>query len=174
MKNRRMRRWILGGLVPAVALLVACGVAGHRKLTPTERQCVGSWSFTLDEQPATLFVYRFHDDGRVTEEHYYLTSANPTSPRLRMHGVWRIESDGRLIVDRPGGIDGVLTEAARRIQRLCGRREYEHRLCRRIYKLVSADAATLSCLVNRRTESGQYEETELVMKPFTGVPPSAP
>jgi hypothetical protein len=174
MDAHRMRRWILGGFVPAVALLVACGVASHRNLTPTERQCVGSWSFTLTEHPTTLFVYHFHDDGHVTEEHYYLTSADPTSPRLRMRGVWRVESDGRLIVDRPGGIDGVLTEAARRIQRLCGRREFEHRLCRRIYKLVSAETAALTCLANRQTEPGQYAEVELVMQPFTGVPRSAP
>lgn len=157
---------LLGGGAFLLLLGIAYWQAKPRELTPTEKSCVGSWCFTSADNPSTLIVYHFLANGRAVEEHYYLTSATPNVPRLTMHGVWRIEKDGRLLVERSSGIAGVFTEASRQMRSLRGDRRYEHRMLRRIYKFVSVDDGGLKVLDSRRVDSGEYEEVELVMLPF--------
>ncbi len=163
----RLSLWILGGVVLTLTLLGVWHLFSHRSLTPMEKRLVGAWSFPRPGDPSTLHVYRFRDDGRVVEEHYYLTSATPTTPRLRMHGVWRIESDGRLVVERPEGMDGAMVEVSRQIRNFGGDQKYDHPLLRRTYKLITADATRLTFRHRRLLDSGQYEEAELMMVPST-------
>jgi hypothetical protein len=170
MKDRRKKRWpllLIGGLAFVLLLAIAYWLTSPRELTATEENCVGSWCFPSADNPSTLIVYHFLADGRAVEEHYYLTSATPTVPRLTMHGVWRIEKDGRLLVEPSKGIAGVITEASRQIRTLRGDQRSDHPLHRRIYKFVSADDSGLKVLASRRVDSGEYEE--LVMEEFRGV-----
>ena len=138
-RRRGLLVWLMAGSFLVVALLAGARfVAGGRSLTPTEQQVVGSWEFTELEQPTTRVVYHFEPDGRVVEEHYYQTSVTPGIPALTMHGAWRVESDGQLVVERIGGVDGLATEATRRLRSLAGQQQYQFPLLRRLYNLTSA------------------------------------
>ncbi len=161
---------MLGCIAVAVTLLVGFRPANHRKLTPAEEKCVGSWSFKELGHPSTLFVYHFSNDGRAVEEHYYLTSATPTKPRLKMYGVWHVERDGRLVVEPAPGATGAMVEASRMIKNLGGNNEYDFPILRRFYKIVSITPSELKFLVSRKQENGKYGPAELSMTPFTGVP----
>jgi hypothetical protein len=141
--NPKLRRglllWLVVGSFCLVVLLAGAGfLAEGRTLTPTEQQVVGSWEFTEAERPTTRVVYHFEPDGRAVEEHYYLTSATPLIPALAMHGAWRVESDGQLVVERVGGANGLAMEATRRVRSLAGQQRYQFPLLRRLYKLTTA------------------------------------
>lgn len=168
MPARRFR--LLVSVLGGVTLLLAVGWLSRplsaRDLTESERLCTGAWCFTEPDAPDTLFVYRFREGGRAVEEHYYLTSATPSVPRLKMHGVWRIDDDRWLVVEQAAGIGGVATEVSRRLRSLSGDRTSSHRILRRQHKLVSAEPDRLAFRVSRRTEPGEHREVELVMVPF--------
>jgi hypothetical protein len=161
---------LFGVVLTGGVLLGANHLSRHRPLTTTELKCVGSWCFRMPETPSTLQVYHFADNGRVLEEHYYLTSATPTIPRLKMHGVWQVEQDGRLIVERARGVNGAILEVTRQARNLAGQEQYDFGILRRFYKVRRVEPGRLTVQDNLMVAPGQYELVELVMLPFDGVP----
>jgi hypothetical protein len=169
-QHRRGTIWIVSGLLICALLTVTYFLSIRRQLTDDEQKLIGAWCFSRPEDSNILHVYHFDPHGRAIEEHYYLTSATPTVPRLRMYGVWRLERDNRMVVERPGGIDGLIGEAARQVRVFRGDRQSDIPLLTRFYRLVGADASGLRFHTSRAAGSGKYEETELLMAPFTSVP----
>ncbi len=159
------QRWLWSFIVIAgLCGLVAMRPLGHKPLSPLEEACVGRWEFlSPDHQAPTLMVYHFQADRRVREEHYYLTSATPTVPRITMLGQWSVEGK-RLTVDRSRGVTGALDHTRGWIRDALGDSErWARPVLTRFYQVqaTSADSLTVTC-----QRSGGKGTVEIVMKPF--------
>ncbi len=166
---KRTYRW---GLALAAALafcVVACFVTRPYfvSLTAAERLMVGSWTYISPDHAAkTMIVYHFAADRRVLEEHYYLTSASPTIPRISMAGKWNVDQDGRLTVEPDSGLwyardslSGWLNEYFDD-----GRQAWVKPILTRFYRIKSANRHGIQVDCSR-SGGGQ---TSISMLPFRG------
>jgi hypothetical protein len=160
------RRWLLG----LVVLSVVSGLAAVNPLRPSplsemELACVGTWTYlSPDHDAPTRVVYYFHEDRRATEEHYYLTSATPQTPRIRFHGRWHVERDGRLLVEPSRGVRGAAVQASGAIREALGDSErWARPVLTRIYRVKATEKASLTVECQR---SGKNESMQIVMEPF--------
>lgn len=160
----RSRLWAIVGMVLGVCGLIAMRPLGRVPLSDKETACVGQWEFfSPDHAAATLIVYDFRKDRRVREEHYYLTSATPTVPRITMLGAWHVDGD-RLIIERSRGVTGMLDQGRGWVRDSLGDSErWPRPVATRFYrvKATSSDALTVEC-----QRSGGAGTVEVVMKPF--------
>jgi hypothetical protein len=155
---------LIGVVALSVVVFAGNSVLG-RGLTGRERALVGTWSFFEPDDPHVRIVYRFHPNGRATEEHYDLKSARPTVPTIRMEGVWHVESDGTLVAEAATGPVGWWLEAARWGRETAGQPGNSHRMLRRFYRDTRVDEAGLHARVSRSSRSGKSQTVELVMEP---------
>ncbi len=163
------------GLVALVATLALCVSAyfatrpHFAALTATESLVVGSWVYlSPDHKGKTSIVYHFAADRRVREEHYYLTSASPTVPRITMVGQWSVDNDGRLTVEPDSGLSyardfmsGWLNEYFDN-----GRQAWAKPILTRFYHVTSVASTGIQVDCSR---SGGGK-TSFAMLPFNGDP----
>jgi hypothetical protein len=173
---QRQRRWLLSlASLAVLSGLAAINPLRRMPLSETESACVGTWTYLSPDRPAqTRIVYYFHDDRRATEEHYYLTSATPHTPRIRFHGRWHVEHD-RLLVEPSRGIRGATVSASGVIREALGDSErWARPVLSRIYRIKTTEPAALMVECQR---SGKNETVQIVMEPFvpeTHLPASHP
>jgi hypothetical protein len=160
--KRSSRKRLIGmvGIGVACSVLLTVLAWPQSPLTELEARCVGSWTFTSPDRSSTIIVYHFGKDRNVREEHYYVTSATPTVPRIKMVGQWRVESNGRMVVERRGGLKGLGDSGSGLIRNVLGD---DRRLAKpaltRFYRIDSATAQGLSV---------RNGEANFVMRPFQG------
>lgn len=159
------RRWWLSLIVlTGVCGLVAMRPLGRKPLSESEAACVGSWEYlSPDHDGPTLIAYHFRADRRVREEHYYLTSATPTVPRITMLGKWEVDRD-RLIVDRSRGVQGAVDQTSGLVRDALGDSErWARPVLTRFYKIK--ETATNSLTVECQRSEGKGS-VEIVTTPF--------
>jgi hypothetical protein len=163
------------GLCAAVAAVMACVAACYAfvtrpaLLTGTESRCVGSWAYICPDAPTKrCVVYHFAADRRVREEHYYLSSAWPTVPRITMVGRWSIDKDGRMTVEPDQGISYVGHTMSGWLNEYFdnGRQAWERPILTRFYDVKSATNTGIHVECSR-SGGGHIQFT---MLPFRGDP----
>lgn len=163
---QRNRRWLWGlAFLSIVGSLAAVNPLRRSSLSETESACVGTWTYLgPDHTNATRIVYYFYDDRRATEEHYYLTGGRPGTPRIRFHGQWHVEHDGRLLVEPSRGVRGVAVQASGKVREALGDSErWARSVLTRIYHLKEIEPTALTVECQR---SGKNETVQIVMEPF--------
>ncbi len=165
MQARVRRQGLWSGIfIGVVCGMVAMRPLGRTPLSPVETACLGQWEYLSPDHTApTLIVYHFRENRRVCEEHYYLTSATPTVPRITMLGQWYADGD-RLIVDRSRGAIGALDQSRGWVRDALGDSErWPRPVLTRFYQIKSTatDALTVQC-----QRSGGKGNVEIVMRPF--------
>lgn len=163
---QRHRRWLFSLTILAVLSgLAAINPIRRTPLSELEAKCVGTWTYlSPDHSGVTRIVYHFHDDRRATEEHFYLTSATPKSPRITFHGTWSIDRDRRLVVEPSRGVRGATIRASGAIREALGDSErWARPVLTRFYQLKEAQAESLTVECQR---SGKQETVQLVMERF--------
>lgn len=161
--TRRVGLALVGVMALSVIAFAGSSVFG-RGLSEREWALVGSWTFFRPDNPDVRIVYRFHRNGRATEEHYYLKSAQPTVPTTRMEGVWHVESDGTLVAEAATGPLGWWLETARWGRETAGQPGNGHRMLRRFYRDTHVDEVGLHTRVSRQSAAGKSELVEIVME----------
>ncbi|MBD3673037.1 MAG: hypothetical protein HUJ26_05880 [Planctomycetaceae bacterium] len=167
------------GLAALVAMLALCVVAyltirpHSASLTKAESAIVGSWAFiSPNHKGKTVIVYHFDDDRHVREEHYHLTSAWPTVPRMTMVGKWSVDKDGRLTVEPDSGLPYMRASMSGWLNEFFdnGRQAWEKPILTRFYTIQLADSDGIQ--VDFPVSGGG--QTSICMLPFSGDPTAVP
>jgi hypothetical protein len=165
-RPRRRFRVLAFLVVAAIGLSISAALWKRpAPLNTTEAGCVGSWAYlSPDHRAPTQIVYHFHNDRNVVEEHFYLSSAYPTVPRLTFRGQWHIEPDGRLVVEPRTGLsyagDAVSEFLGESLDN--GRQGWPRPVLTRFYSIKSVTDQGIEVQAGK-SGGGQVE---LIMKPL--------
>ena len=150
----------LGFTLISVIYWMLNGTNQYSQLSAMEALCVGTWSFISPSTSTTLIVYKFSENRRVHEHHYYLNSSNPMVPRITMVGQWRVEPDNQMVVEPSDGFIGMVDDTSGKIRKtLDDERQIARPVLRRLYWIVNANEKGISI----RSSRGNF-----TMKPFNG------